>query len=218
MCATGQAVCGSIRNGLTGGGEIMPAVNTLQRRIVNAFHAILYHDVMPLLDFVEQQQDVVIDQIGACADNNANDSLYIKGFTVSPFQFVQRLVSVGIGLKISQVAAGTTVTFLMKGYAFFDLLPDGLVGTAVGRVESRIAAKGTAAGAYGAVAVRTAKTRIDADFLHTTAELTAEISPVTVETALVAPKEGVCAVHLMEELINAAMLKTDYENQVILHR
>ena len=76
----------------------------------------------------------------------------------------------------------------MKLYAFLDLLPDALLGTAVRRVERVVAAEGAAAGAYRAVAVRTAEARVDAYLLHASAELAREIRVVAVKPPVIAPR------------------------------
>jgi hypothetical protein len=59
--------------------------------------------------------------------------------------------------------------------AFFNLLANAFLGTAVGRIESVVATERAAAGTDFAVTIRTAESSVDADFLHATAEDTSEI-------------------------------------------
>ena len=86
-------------------------------------------------------------------------------------------------MKISQILIGATVTAFVKLNAFFNLLANGLFGTAIRWVEGVVAAKGAAASADFTIAVRTTESCIDADFLDTAAKLLGEISIVAVETA-----------------------------------
>jgi hypothetical protein len=93
-------------------------------------------------------------------------------------------------LEISQVFVGATVSSLVKFYAFLYLLFDGLLGTAIGRVEGLVAAEGAASHADFSIPVGTAEVGVDADLLHPSAELLRKIAAVTVETAFVAPGIG----------------------------
>ena len=77
----------------------------------------------------------------------------------------------------------------MKLNAFFDLLVNAFFWLAIRRVEGVVAAEGASAGAYGAVAVWAAETCVDADFLHTGAELARHVRGIGVEAAGVVPRE-----------------------------
>jgi hypothetical protein len=77
----------------------------------------------------------------------------------------------------------------MELNAFLYLLLDALFGIAIGGVESFIAAKSAATCADFAVTIGTAETRVDADFLHASAELLRKVVVVTVETPIIAPRE-----------------------------
>ena len=80
----------------------------------------------------------------------------------------------------------------MKFNAFFDLLADAFFRLAIRRVEGVVAAEGAASGADGAVAVRAAEPRVDADFLDTRAELARDVRGIAVETTVVMPWEHDC--------------------------
>ena len=75
----------------------------------------------------------------------------------------------------------------MEFNAFLDLLADGFVGMAIRRIECVVAAESTTSGAYLAIAVRAAKTCVDADFLDTGTELACEVRGVAVKTTIIAP-------------------------------
>ena len=77
----------------------------------------------------------------------------------------------------------------MELYTFLDLLTHAFLGAAIRRVESVVAAESTTAGAYLAITVRAAEARVDADFLHTTAEFALEVRAVAVETPIIAPRK-----------------------------
>jgi hypothetical protein len=76
----------------------------------------------------------------------------------------------------------------MKLNAFLDLLLDGLLRPTIRRIESLIAAKGTASRADFSIPVGTAEASVDTDFLYPSAELLCEIAAVAVKTSIVAPK------------------------------
>ena len=76
----------------------------------------------------------------------------------------------------------------MELNAFLNLLTDGLLWPTIGRIESLVAAKSASSRADSPIPIRATEARIDADFLHTPAELFREITAVTVESPLVAPR------------------------------
>ena len=71
--------------------------------------------------------------------------------------------------------AGATVPPLMEFDAFLNLLADAFLGSAVGGVESLVAAEGAAAGADLPITVGAAESSINAELLHTGAEKLLEI-------------------------------------------
>jgi hypothetical protein len=73
----------------------------------------------------------------------------------------------------------------VKLNALLNLLLDGLFWPTIGWVESLVAAKSTTTRADFPVTVGTTEACIDADFLHTPAELLREVVAVTVETAAI---------------------------------
>ena len=77
----------------------------------------------------------------------------------------------------------------MKLDAFLNLLSDAFFRLAIRWVEGVVAAEGASTGADGAVAVRAAESRVDADFLDTTAELALDVRGVAVETTIITPRE-----------------------------
>ena len=77
----------------------------------------------------------------------------------------------------------------MEFYSFFNLLAHTFLGTAIRGVEGVVTAESTASGAYLTIAVRTAEASVDADFLHTAAELVRHIRGVGVEPPIIAPRE-----------------------------
>ena len=79
----------------------------------------------------------------------------------------------------------------MELYSFLDLLANAFFGTAVRRVKGVVTAESASAGAYLTIAVRATEPRVDADFLHTTAEFALEVRAVAVETPVIAPREHV---------------------------
>lgn len=145
---------------------------------------------MCFLDFTEQSQDAVVDNVGARANDDADDFGDFQSLLIDGLQLVKWFVGVRKRLEISEILACPAVTALVKFDAFLNLLPDGFFRVAVGRVEGRVAAKSAAARADSAVAVGTTEARVDADFLHPSAELLREIVAVTVESAIVAPRKS----------------------------
>ena len=73
----------------------------------------------------------------------------------------------------------------MELNAFFNLLLDGLLGPTIGRIESLVAAKSAASRADSPIPIWATEARINADFLHTSAELLREVVAVAVEAAAV---------------------------------
>ena len=98
-------------------------------------------------------------------------------------------MGVGKGLKISKIRGCATIAVFVERYTFFDLLADAFFRVAIGRVEGIIATECAASGADGAVAVRAAEPRVDADFLDTGAELARDVRGIAVEAAVIVPGE-----------------------------
>ena len=140
---------------------------------------------MRFLDFFEQLQDAVVDKVGPRADDDANDFGHFQGLFVDVLQFLNRLVCVRKRLEISEILVRPAITPLVEFNAFLNLLTDGLLRPTIGRIESLVAAKSATASADSPIAIRAAEARIDADFLHTPAELLLEVVAVAVETAAV---------------------------------
>jgi hypothetical protein len=114
----------------------------------------------------------------------------LKSLFVDAFQLFQRLISIRKRLKISQILARPTVTLSMKLNTFLNLLLNALFWSTIRRVEGLIAAKSATTCADFAVAIRATEARINADFLHATAELLREVVAVAIETPIVAPRKG----------------------------
>ena len=76
----------------------------------------------------------------------------------------------------------------MKLNAFFDLLAYTFVGAAVGWVKRVVATERTSSSAYCAVAVGAAEAGVDANLLHTTAELSRDVCGIAVKTTIITPK------------------------------
>ena len=140
---------------------------------------------MGLLDFVEVIQQGFIDEVGTGSDDDADNIGNFYCLLINGFQVGERFVGVGIGLKVGEVPGGPTIAALMEFDAFFNLLPDAFLRAAVGRIEGIVAAKGAASGTECPIAVRTAEAGIDADFLHSSAELLGEVVAVAVEASSV---------------------------------
>ena len=76
----------------------------------------------------------------------------------------------------------------MELNAFLNLLLDGLLRPTIRWIESLIAAKRTASRADFPISIGAAEARVDADFLHPSAELLREVVAVAVESSIVAPR------------------------------
>ena len=131
MRPAGDAVVGSHADGLLRCSEVMPSVDTLEGLVVNALHAIFQYDIMRFLFLSEVLQNILINQVGPCAYNNASNLGNVQSLLVDAFQFLKRFVGIRKRLEISQVFVGTTVSSLVKFYAFLDLLLDGLLGPTI---------------------------------------------------------------------------------------
>ena len=94
-------------------------------------------------------------------------------------------------MKISEIRLGATVAALVELDTFFDLLAYAFLGAAVRRVERVVATEGAASCGDCTVAVGTAETGVDADFLDTGAELALKVRGVGVETTVIVPGEHV---------------------------
>ena len=140
---------------------------------------------MGLLDFVEVIQQGFINEVGTGSDDDADNIGNFYCLLINGFQVGERFVGVGVGLEIGEVTVRATVTSLVELDPLLDLLRDALLRSAVGGVECLVAAKGAASGTECPVAVRTAEAGIDADFLHSSAELLGEVVAVAVEASSV---------------------------------
>ena len=177
---------------------------------------------MRLLYLVEVSQNVLINQIRPRADDDADDfgfwaahvipcracamGIYgLQSLFINALQFLQGLVGVRKRLEISQILTRPAIPPLVELDAFLNLLLDALFGPTIRRVESLVAAKRAAARADSSIPIRATEPRVDADFLHASAELLLEVVAVAVETAAIEAVQ-VCWVwgHFCNRSINSS--------------
>lgn len=190
MGSTGDAVLSCETDGVFRSGEVVASVDALESLVIHAFHTVFQHDVMGSLNLVQVAEQGLVDAVGSGADDDAGDLRRCQGLSVYLFEFPQWFIGVGIGLEIGEVMLRFSVAFFVEFHAFFNLLSDALLGCAIGGVEGLVAAKGAASLADLTIAVGAAETCVDADFLHTAAELLHEVVAVGVETSTV--EDGLC--------------------------
>ena len=118
---------------------------------------------------------LLVDAVGACADDNADDLRVGERLLVKQLQLFEGRICVRICLKISEIMLGRAVSHLMELNALVHLLTEALAGRAVRRVEGRIVAVGTSAPPHLSVAVRAGEARIEDDLLQTLPVLALEI-------------------------------------------
>jgi hypothetical protein len=96
----------------------------------------------------------------------------------------------------------------VKLNTLLNLLLDGLLRPTIRGVESLITAKSTATRTDFSIPIGTTKARINADFLHPSAELLREITAVAVKTSVVAPgvNHSFCFCHKTNKTLKTIFL------------
>ena len=117
--------------------------------------------------------------VGACADDQPYHIGDGEGFFVFGFEVLERVVGIGVGLKVGEVLH-VGIFLGEEAFAFFQLLGDGLGRSTIVGVEGLVVAIGASACAHPTVAVGTGKACVDGYFLGLGAELGGEPGAVVV--------------------------------------
>ena len=124
-------------------------------------------------------EDVIREAVRAGADGETDDAVDGEGFVVEAAQLGERCVSIGEGLKIGDELL-RFVLALHDLFAGLQLGGDTQAVVETDRPRTGGIAKDAAAGLPSAVAIGTAETGIDGDFVHPVAELLLELIRIEV--------------------------------------
>ncbi len=175
----GDASVGCSEDGINRLSVGVATIDTRQRRVIDGLDAVLDEKEGAAIQFFEIIQERIGHAVGPSADDEAKNIGHREGLLVFGFEVLERIVGVGVGLKISQILH-FRVLLGKESFAFLQLLRDGFGGSTIAGIEGLVVAIGAASRADSAVAVGTGETSIERDFLSLNAQLGSEPCAVVV--------------------------------------
>ena len=168
-----DATLGGAADGVDG---LLPCVTAIDkgkcavvRRLSAVFH---HHKSLPSESFKVVEQ-LVVDAVGACADDESDNAVDSQRFSVERFELSQRAVGVCICLKICYVAH-VWILMRKKVFALFELFSNRFLWPAVSRAECLVVAIGATANAFRTVAIRARESGIYRNFLDLFGEMSTQ--------------------------------------------
>ena len=171
-------------------GEVVSAVDGLQRAVVARLDAVFDHDVVGFGEPGEVVEFAFVDAVRARADDDPGYLRHFERLRKNGFEPLQRRIRIRKGLEVGQVFFRGAVAAAVEFDSLFQLLPDVFLRRAIGRRESRVVAERASAGRDRAVAVRAGESGVDRQFLHAGAEQPPEVSGIAVVTSRIPPGIG----------------------------
>ena len=161
----GDACAGRARDGIDSVAPMMAAVYEVESGVVRRFGTVFHNDEMLIGQKPKVGEERVGHTVGSSADNYSVNEGVGESLLIDGPQTVKLAVSVGVGLKVSQISH-LGVFAAEEAYAFVDLLRHRHFGRAKRGVESFVVAIRATATAFSAVAVRARESGVDGDFLQ----------------------------------------------------
>lgn len=165
MSACADAPSGGAGDGIDSLGMGVTTVDTRQRRVIDGLDAVFDDEESAMIEVGKIIEEVVGHTVGTSAYDEAYHIGDGEGFFVFGFEILERIIGVGVCLKVSEVLH-VGVFAREELLALFQLSGDGLGGDAIVRVEGLVVAIGAASRAHPSITIGAGETSIEGDFLH----------------------------------------------------
>ena len=159
--------------------ESMAAIDAQKGVVVGAFDAVFYQYEGALVELCQIIEQLIRHAIRACAYDDAHNIVYLQRLVVKRLELVEWGIGVGEGLEIGQILH-IRILVGEELLALFELLGYRVATLAIRGVERAVVAIDATTSGNASIAIRTGKTCIDRNLLHTIGKLTANPRAVVV--------------------------------------